>query len=442
MLETPGKILRDVVLLTHPRNLREADVLTAARRFGRDRLFVVTLDAHGEAEVSEVRRGAPIRLRHFHVEFVPSLPTPQIHLPKADAKFLSWTGEVETIPFPFRLGTEAHVKFFDFDFEGRWLLTVSGQACLHLWHLDGTRQETLPRPCLLTVMKEINGLQGVRGGFVVTGSLASHTILAHFDVVRRHCTLYRVFHTAKSVDCYCATEQNNVIVSDPETGMKRIIDLDTETLHDVHADLPARVNLAWSKYSSGKVSLRDRIFVHPYLAPLSQKYLVTSATLYPNVHMDPASGEIEFFFNSGRVSPNLSDLAMTPVSNGKPCFQGADHFVNAQQAGSILALRARPRHRRQYHAGANCRRGCRARVSHPPVRPENHRAHALSRWQSHRPFASDHRVEVEAVWDRGIPNLRTRLGGYTRDARLYVWRTLLPAQSRHHPAILAPVRLD
>ena len=137
-----------MVLLTHPRSLCESEVLDAARRLGAcDRLFVVALDGHGQVEISEVRHGTPIKLRQFHVDFAPSTPKPRPKVAYDGVAGTMWTGDVEAIPYPFRLGTEAHVTHFDFDYDGRWLLTVSGQGTLHLWKLDGSAQEMLPRPC-------------------------------------------------------------------------------------------------------------------------------------------------------------------------------------------------------------------------------------------------------------------------------------------------------
>jgi hypothetical protein len=50
---------RDIVLLTHPRNLAEPDVIVAARKLrGSARLFAVAVDEHGQVQFSAVRGGA------------------------------------------------------------------------------------------------------------------------------------------------------------------------------------------------------------------------------------------------------------------------------------------------------------------------------------------------------------------------------------------------
>src|SRR5207253_5542385 len=95
VLERPTEALRDVVLLTHPRNLREPDVLAAARRAGpRDRLFALTLDEQGTAVVSEVRHGAAVTVRQFHVDFTPSIATPPPRPPLPAEPLAPWTGDV------------------------------------------------------------------------------------------------------------------------------------------------------------------------------------------------------------------------------------------------------------------------------------------------------------------------------------------------------------
>src|SRR5262249_19940344 len=56
VLEERSESARDVVLLTHPRNLAEPDVSAAARRAGNGtRLFAVAVDEHGAARFAEVK---------------------------------------------------------------------------------------------------------------------------------------------------------------------------------------------------------------------------------------------------------------------------------------------------------------------------------------------------------------------------------------------------
>src|SRR5581483_9623044 len=166
LLEKPSPAYRDIVLLTHPRSLREPDVLGAARRVGRhDRLFAVCLDGAGRVEVSELRHGAPVRLRSFRVEFEPARakPVPE-PVDSEAAPQAAWTGDVEPIPFPFRMGTDGNLHHIDFDHDGRHLLTVSGPGLIHVWSPDGTRRECLPRPVYNGMpLGVFQGLLGVAG---------------------------------------------------------------------------------------------------------------------------------------------------------------------------------------------------------------------------------------------------------------------------------------
>jgi hypothetical protein len=145
LLDRPVEGSRDVVLLTHPRNLAEEDVRAAALRAGRTtRLLALTLDMHGRAALSELRHGVPVPIRQFRVD----LTTPSPSLPPSPSSIGQWNGNVEPIGYPFRFGTDSPLggKLFDFDHDGRWLITATGDGLLHAWHTDGSGQcEVLPR---------------------------------------------------------------------------------------------------------------------------------------------------------------------------------------------------------------------------------------------------------------------------------------------------------
>src|SRR5262249_52500301 len=121
--------LRDVVLLTHPRSLGDADVAAAARRVPRDtRLFAVTVDGHGAVQLSALRRGTPVKLSQFQVDFNVATgaalddtePLPPVE------PLGPWRGHVEPVPFPFRFGVVQGQSphLFDFDLAGEWLLAA------------------------------------------------------------------------------------------------------------------------------------------------------------------------------------------------------------------------------------------------------------------------------------------------------------------------------
>ena len=77
VLDDPASAPRDIYLLTHPFALAEDDVRSAAVRVRPgDRLFALTLNAKGAAELVELRHGLPVRLRAFHVDFVAATAPP------------------------------------------------------------------------------------------------------------------------------------------------------------------------------------------------------------------------------------------------------------------------------------------------------------------------------------------------------------------------------
>src|SRR5262249_1768833 len=129
VLEEPTSPARDVVLLTHPRSSREADLLAAARRVSPGpRLFAVTVDDHGSVELSELRHGTPVSLTSFRVDLIKSTPVPKLPERVREMSVVlpstAWSGDVEPIGYPFRFGLPGNVSngLFDFDSSGDWLL--------------------------------------------------------------------------------------------------------------------------------------------------------------------------------------------------------------------------------------------------------------------------------------------------------------------------------
>ena len=124
ILDDPEAAPRDIFLLTHPRALDEEDVRSAALRLPPgDRLFALTLTAKGAAELCEIRRGLPVRLRAFHVDFVEAA-TPPAAKPPPSLDPGRWTGDVEARAWPIPFPIEGPIAFFDFDHEGKRLVVV------------------------------------------------------------------------------------------------------------------------------------------------------------------------------------------------------------------------------------------------------------------------------------------------------------------------------
>jgi hypothetical protein len=186
VLETGGEETRDVVLLTHPRNLKEPDVAAAARRAGGEtRLFALAVDAHGSVELSQVRHGAPVTISRFHIDL--DRPGPVPAAPPRREELAPWQGDVEPVAFPFRFGAEAAQGpfLFAFDDAGEHLLTASRLGVLHLTRLNGSQSEALPRGFHNgTVLSKPQQIVGVAGGFVVIGSAKAASAF-HYDLASR-----------------------------------------------------------------------------------------------------------------------------------------------------------------------------------------------------------------------------------------------------------------
>src|SRR5262249_15773846 len=144
----------------------------------------------------------------------PSAPKPSRRQPSATVNPL-WSGDVESIPYPFRFGTEPHLTHFDFDYTGQWLLTASGAGILHLWKLDGSTQEILPCPCWVEVLKNIHSVLGVKAGFVVVFKHSKCLVAAHYDFVRRQVATFEFSpHNAERIECRYVQEHHSVMFSE------------------------------------------------------------------------------------------------------------------------------------------------------------------------------------------------------------------------------------
>src|SRR5262249_33961543 len=128
VLDDTGVAARDIVLLTHPRNLNEPDVQIAAKRIQPEaRLFALAVHDSGAAQLSGLRPGNPVNLNRGQVELSrePS-PLPHRKIAAARSKEIGspWRGDVEPIGFPFRLGLTGKLRpdLLAFNQEGDHLL--------------------------------------------------------------------------------------------------------------------------------------------------------------------------------------------------------------------------------------------------------------------------------------------------------------------------------
>lgn len=188
--EETGSV-RDIVLLTHPRNLAEPDVIAAARRLpAHTRLFAVAVDDRGEVEFCVIRNGAPVLLSRFHVDVQRTAPPPKKTL---EDPLTMWRGDVEPVPYPFRFGLAIDQKpiHLAFDTAGDWLLVVTHGGILYATRTDGSRTEILPRGLVQnTIVADVAQVIGVAGGFVVVSQRPDQVLALHYDFPTRTCTAH------------------------------------------------------------------------------------------------------------------------------------------------------------------------------------------------------------------------------------------------------------
>jgi hypothetical protein len=176
---------RDVILLTHPRNLTEPAVRQAAAgRRPTDRLFALAVGDDGRAELGEWRGGGIVRLRSFRVNLtepepkLPALPAPA----PAEGDWRPWNGAVEPIAYPFRPGLLGEPRALAFDASGEHVAVLGPAGLLQVAKLDGSAPEVLPRAVLDGVpLTLVEAVLGVDGGFVVCGKIGGRPGTFHFD---------------------------------------------------------------------------------------------------------------------------------------------------------------------------------------------------------------------------------------------------------------------
>ena len=219
---------RDVVLLTHPRNLAEPEITAVARRAGpATRLFAVTVEPAGAVELSELRDGRPVVVARCRVDMNAPASTDDTSrlAPRSRASAReAWTGDIEPVGFPFRIGPTEVVEdhLFAFDDAGEWLLIAGRGGLLRLCRVDRASFEMLPRAFVdEEVVTSVEAVVGVAGGFVVIGA-PSHgrQVAAHYDVRSRVCRVYLMPTVAlKRLEWAYVRRQQTVVGQDSEASV-------------------------------------------------------------------------------------------------------------------------------------------------------------------------------------------------------------------------------
>lgn len=327
VLEERVQGARDVILLTHPRSLVEADVAAAAQRVRPGtRLFAVTVDRQGEARLCQVKHGTPVALSQFRVDM--SKATPQAPSAPAGGRgaALPWQGEVEPVPFPFRLGITPKLQphLLCFDSGGEWLLAGAGQGMLHLARVDGSHSEILPRGLhQAKVLTSVSAILGVIGGFVVTGCVGKWLVAMHYDLEARKCTAHLLGSALNADwDWFYFREFHSVVAR--SKGVKYGLDLTTGETY-THPRGEGGTSRA------GKACfLADNYEVPPPRLALRADSRTTTAG-GPSILLEADSGML--FING--VSPAWEPKV--PLADGKPVLEGS-MILQAELRGSTLAV--------------------------------------------------------------------------------------------------------
>jgi hypothetical protein len=320
---------RDIVLLTHPRTLREPEIQrVTAVLAGNCRLFALTVTEEGDVELIQLREHGLVPVSRFRVGFS-SLP---VELPKAAttaAIYSPWSGDVEPIPFPFRFGLTNRVVDLAFDAAATRLMAATVGGFLYVWTLSDGSVEVLPRGGREgQVIKDVQAVLGVESGFVVCGRFAHGLAAVHYDWPTRTAVLHTLFADVSDAGLGLDTawhafpHLHSICVK--AGPVYRAIDLGTGGRFP--EPFPARSVSA--RAQSAVEAARNLVLPSPYVPALRTD--LSQAPSVPYVVHDATTGRI-------RVVRSQSPVAFTPTVDGRPRLKGPS-IVTAQLAGETLAL--------------------------------------------------------------------------------------------------------
>jgi len=329
---------RDVILLTHPRALRKLTVPETSRRAS-DRVFALSVDERGRAELAQWSSSGLTAIRNFRVDLVAAeAARPEVELTQprsATGDYGEWIGAVEPIPFPFRVGLVAEAQAFAFDADGEWLVTVGQNGVLHGLTLDGSPAEVLPRAFLNgVVLHQVDAVLGVTGGVVVCGRTQSERephvrpqqldqVVAHYDRATRHVTVHNLGPALFNARWYVYPDLHCIAVR-TETVTGGALDLATQGRYPnlTNSGLVSRARMAWERSAKAVGSQEVMIMEAPTKLhdPGSRPYLIVTENVMRLLQTDPPWKD-----------------RFAPTQDGKPLLEGAT-IHRAMLAGSVLAL--------------------------------------------------------------------------------------------------------
>lgn len=329
VLEEPTPTTRDVVLLTHPRSLDSEDVRAASRRAPQGtRVFAFCMDETGAASLSELRRGSPVTLRNFRVEFTPAeVPAQAVAQPDAP-----WTGDLCAPPYPFRIGLAGAARHLALDAEGSRLFVHGAGGVTQVFSPDAEPLETLPVPLIGSQpLRMCNGLVGVRGGVV---ALLSHPLgpaAAHYDFAARRVRAIRLPGMSGAMPLLAAYEtatHSLRALSVEATGTRMAVwDLNTGTARAASSTEAMPDVLALSG-----IAPRTNVIHQPRAADFNARAKGPADSQF--VLLNPGEGKI------AALQPGVVWAPWRPMRDGKPLLKDA-FILEAMLAGGTLLIRLR-----------------------------------------------------------------------------------------------------
>ena len=328
LLEESGPRRRDVVVLSHPRSIAEADFAAATRRGAAGtRVFSVSIDEPGEVRFREWRRGVAIKIGDFRVDFSPPSGSSRRSATRSGPDPRGWRGDVEPVPFPFRFGVTHRIErpLFDFDHAARWLLLCTQRGTLHAWKLDGTTSEVLPRGMVDgEVLEQVDAVVGVADGFVIGGRVGKTLVAMHYEFGSRTARAYQLGPTLDGEWAWFYSRDVHIIVARGRT-YSRAVDLSNREVYRSRESKerpPSRAIRAFE--ASNNHSLPP-----PRLPVLDENSPEPDRGSF--VRLDRSTGEVQV----ARTVPPWEPF--TPLANGKPSLKNC-WLDYAQWRGDTLAL--------------------------------------------------------------------------------------------------------
>ena len=321
---------RDVVLLTHPRNLDEPEVISAARDTSPStRLFAVSVSPKGEVELSVLRHGHPVAIGRCRVE-IGECPGPDESRPSSPHVHPhvivgTWHGDVEPVPFPFLVGPTDSIEdhLFTFDDSGDWLLLADRFGLLRLWRSDGTKGEMPPRSHSSKggLLNSVEAVVGVSGGFVVIGINGSRRFAAHYDVNARLCESYEITSIQRQRLSWTYLRKYHTVIGHEGAVVWTGLDLGGEQPGIVFPTLEPQL-------ARTRETLQEWNRVPLLLPVLSES------------QPKPETGRAVMLDNEGRLHIRAEPegwRSFIPVSDGEPRLKGCT-LIQARWQGVILAI--------------------------------------------------------------------------------------------------------